>query len=149
MSNFDRGLVAEARFTGMPSERTGALSVVPLMVPFQGASFLEEGEEALDDRDVPDTREVSDADRMVAVLWGKSKEKAGGRKNLLLSHLDAVLAAGLTWHEPIASKFRWRHDKAGETCSGRWWSGSPVNWAMAGLARSRRCSYLHAPFSCI
>ncbi|WP_405889431.1 CRISPR-associated helicase Cas3' [Streptomyces sp. NBC_00133] len=128
----------------------------------------------MDDGDVPDIREVSDADPMIAALWGKSKEKAGGRKNLLLSHLldtaavaermwdgvlapstrrlidevaggpgagrrffawlcgvhdcgkatpafqrlwpeggDAVRAAGLMWHEPIASKFRWRHDKAG------------------------------------
>jgi len=112
--------------------------------------------------------------RVLEALWGKSAEKAGGRKNLLLSHLldtaavaerlwdgflapstrelldevagghgkgrsffawlcgihdcgkatpafqrlwpegaDAVRAAGLGWHEPTASKYRWRHDCAG------------------------------------
>jgi CRISPR-associated endonuclease/helicase Cas3 len=111
---------------------------------------------------------------MLGALWGKSAEKAGGRKNLLLSHLldtaavaermwdgflapstrelldevaggygrgrsffawlcgvhdcgkatpafqrlwpegaDGVRAAGLGWHEPTASKYRWRHDCAG------------------------------------
>ncbi len=110
----------------------------------------------------------------MAALWGKSAGKAGGRKNVLLSHLldtaavaerlwdgflapstrlvvddiaggpgkgrrffswlcgvhdygkatpafqrmwpegaEAVRRAGLTWHEPLLVRKRWRHDRAG------------------------------------
>ncbi|MGD9482882.1 CRISPR-associated helicase Cas3' [Streptomyces sp. TRM70308] len=131
---------------------------------------------------------------MLGALWGKSAEKAGGRKNLLLSHLldtaavaermwdgflapstrelldevaggcgrgrsffawlcgvhdcgkatpafqrlwpegaDGVRAAGLEWHEPTASKFRWRHDCAGGyllrgLLAGAGWRDEQVAW---------------------
>lgn len=132
--------------------------------------------------------------KVLGALWGKSEEKAGGTKNLLLSHLldtaavaermwdgflapstrrmldevaggagrgrrffvwlcgvhdcgkatpafqrlwpkgaAAVRAAGLVWHEPTASKFRWRHDRAGAyvlrtVLPGAGWRDEQTDW---------------------
>ncbi len=49
---------------------------------------------------------------VLGALWGKSAEKAGGRVNLLLSHmLDTAAVAELVWDCYVAPVTRWRVDE--------------------------------------
>ncbi|WP_425301298.1 HD domain-containing protein [Nocardia wallacei] len=48
-----------------------------------------------------------DVDAWVAVLWGKSAVRAGGRVNLLVSHMfDSAAVAELVWDRFLAPSVR-------------------------------------------
>lgn len=51
----------------------------------------------------------------LAVLWGKSKERAGGQMNLLVQHLFDTMAVGsLIWDNFLAPGLRRRFDEVGD-----------------------------------
>jgi len=56
---------------------------------------------------IPRTSQSSEEDRWLGALWGKSAERAGGRRNLLLQHLfDTAAVAEQMWDSYLADSVR-------------------------------------------